>query len=126
MGAFMDWVGIVLLIIPVFLPIVQRMPIDEIGLIGHLEPQYVAVWFGVPFLHEYAGEFPLSTIRTSRILSEIGGASPHLADRHIQGISTLYRRSAFGPGSLVNLAVHCDPAALRENIRVFGQTRACA
>ena len=33
MGAFMDWVGIVLLIIPVFLPIVQRLPIEEIGLI---------------------------------------------------------------------------------------------
>ena len=31
MGAFMDWVGIVLLIIPVFLPIVLRLPIDEIG-----------------------------------------------------------------------------------------------
>ncbi|MBT8001200.1 TRAP transporter large permease subunit, partial [Planktomarina temperata] len=38
MGAFMDWVGIVLLIIPVFLPIVQRLPIEEIGLIGQLEP----------------------------------------------------------------------------------------
>ena len=49
MGAFMDWVGIVLLIIPVFLPIVQRLPIEEIGFIGTLEPRYVAVWFGVLF-----------------------------------------------------------------------------
>ncbi len=49
MGAFMDWVGIVLLIIPVFLPIVQRLPIEEIGLIGQLDPKYVAVWFGVLF-----------------------------------------------------------------------------
>ncbi|MEM7695669.1 MAG: TRAP transporter large permease subunit [Pseudomonadota bacterium] len=49
MGAFMDWVGIVLLIIPVFLPIVQRLPIEEIGLFGQLEPRYVAVWFGVLF-----------------------------------------------------------------------------
>ncbi len=49
MGAFMDWVGIVLLIIPVFLPIVKRLPIEEIGFIGQLEPQYVAVWFGVLF-----------------------------------------------------------------------------
>ena len=49
MGAFMDWVGIVLLIIPVFLPIVKRLPIEEIGLIGQLEPKYVAVWFGVLF-----------------------------------------------------------------------------
>lgn len=49
MGAFMDWVGIVLLIIPVFLPIVQRLPIEEIGLIGELQPKYLAVWFGVVF-----------------------------------------------------------------------------
>ena len=49
MGAFMDWVGIVLLIIPVFLPIVQRLPIEEIGLFGQLEPRYISVWFGVLF-----------------------------------------------------------------------------
>jgi len=49
MGAFMDWVGIVLLIIPVFLPIVQRLPIEEIGFLGTLEPRHVAIWFGVLF-----------------------------------------------------------------------------
>jgi TRAP-type mannitol/chloroaromatic compound transport system permease large subunit len=49
MGAFMDWVGIVLLIIPVFLPIILRLPLDEIGLIGELNPKYVSVWFGVLF-----------------------------------------------------------------------------
>jgi TRAP-type mannitol/chloroaromatic compound transport system permease large subunit len=49
MGAFMDWVGIVLLIIPVFLPIVKRLPIEEIGLIGQLSPQHVGIWFGVLF-----------------------------------------------------------------------------
>lgn len=49
MGAFMDWVGIVLLIIPVFLPIVQRLPIEEIGFIGQLEPHQVSIWFGVLF-----------------------------------------------------------------------------
>ncbi|MGR3660915.1 MAG: TRAP transporter large permease [Paracoccaceae bacterium] len=49
MGAFMDWVGIVLLIIPVFLPIVYRLPIEEIGLIGQLQPRYLSVWFGVVF-----------------------------------------------------------------------------
>ncbi len=49
MGAFMDWVGIVLLIIPVFLPIVKRLPIEEIGFIGELSPQHVSIWFGVLF-----------------------------------------------------------------------------
>ena len=49
MGAFMDWVGIVLLIIPVFLPIVKRLPIEEIGFIGQLSPSQVSIWFGVLF-----------------------------------------------------------------------------
>ena len=49
MGAFMDWVGIVLLIIPVFLPIVRKLPIEEIGYIGQLDPKYLSVWFGVLF-----------------------------------------------------------------------------
>ncbi|WP_270725934.1 TRAP transporter large permease [Shimia sp. Alg240-R146] len=49
MGAFMDWVGIVLLIIPVFLPIVKRLPIEEIGFIGQLAPHHVSIWFGVLF-----------------------------------------------------------------------------
>lgn len=49
MGAFMDWVGIVLLIIPVFLPIVRKLPIEEIGYFGTLDPKYLAVWFGVLF-----------------------------------------------------------------------------
>jgi len=49
MGAFMDWVGIVLLVIPVFLPIVQRLPIEEIGFIGQLSRSQVSIWFGVLF-----------------------------------------------------------------------------
>lgn len=49
MGMFMDWIGIVLLIMPVFLPIVQRLPVEELGFIGTLEPKYVAIWFGVVF-----------------------------------------------------------------------------
>ena len=49
MGAFMDWVGIVLLIIPVFLPIVKRLPIEEIGFFGQLEPSQISIWFGVLF-----------------------------------------------------------------------------
>jgi TRAP-type mannitol/chloroaromatic compound transport system permease large subunit len=49
MGMFMDWVGIVLLIMPVFLPIVLKLPVDEIGLLGGLESNQVAIWFGVVF-----------------------------------------------------------------------------
>ena len=49
MGMFMDWVGIVLLIMPVFLPIVMKLPVEEIGVFGQLEPRQVAIWFGVVF-----------------------------------------------------------------------------
>lgn len=50
LGAFMDWTGIVLLVMPVFLPIVLKMPFDEIGLIGGLETAtFVKVWFGILF-----------------------------------------------------------------------------
>ncbi|MEM1387958.1 MAG: TRAP transporter large permease subunit [Pseudomonadota bacterium] len=49
MGMFMDWVGIVLLIMPVFLPIVLQLPVEEIGVLGNLDPRNVAIWFGVVF-----------------------------------------------------------------------------
>ncbi|MDF1610189.1 TRAP transporter large permease subunit [Hoeflea sp. YIM 152468] len=49
MGMFMDWVGIVLLIMPVFLPIVLALPPDELGFLGTIEPKYIAIWFGVLF-----------------------------------------------------------------------------
>ena len=49
MGMFMDWVGIVLLIMPVFLPIVLKLPVNEIGFLGELERRHVAIWFGVVF-----------------------------------------------------------------------------
>ena len=63
MGAFMDWVGIVLLIIPVFLPIILRLPLDEIGLIGELNPKYVSVWFGVLFCMNIKGFLPFIGIQ---------------------------------------------------------------
>jgi TRAP-type mannitol/chloroaromatic compound transport system permease large subunit len=50
LGAFMDWTGIVLLVMPVFLPIVLQLPMHEIGLTGGLETQtMVRVWFGILF-----------------------------------------------------------------------------
>lgn len=51
LGAFMDWVGIVLLVMPVFLPIVLKLPIEEIGLLSPLvaDPRFLSVWFGILF-----------------------------------------------------------------------------
>ncbi len=50
LGAFMDWTGIVLLVMPVFLPIVLKLPMNELGLTGGLDNQsFVRVWFGILF-----------------------------------------------------------------------------
>jgi TRAP-type mannitol/chloroaromatic compound transport system permease large subunit len=51
LGAFMDWVGIVLLVMPVFLPIVLKLPVGELGLLSPLvsDPRFVSVWFGILF-----------------------------------------------------------------------------
>ncbi|MEM7303574.1 MAG: TRAP transporter large permease subunit [Pseudomonadota bacterium] len=50
LGAFMDWTGIVLLVMPVFMPIVLSLPMDELGLTGGLtSASMVKVWFGILF-----------------------------------------------------------------------------
>jgi TRAP-type mannitol/chloroaromatic compound transport system permease large subunit len=50
LGAFMDWTGIVLLVMPVFLPIVLALPMDELGLVGGLASvTMVKGWFGILF-----------------------------------------------------------------------------
>lgn len=51
LGMFMDWTGIVLLVMPVFMPIVLKLPVQEIGVFSPLvaSPAFVSVWFGVLF-----------------------------------------------------------------------------
>jgi tripartite ATP-independent transporter DctM subunit len=50
LGAIMDWVGIVLLVMPVFLPIVKALPVEELGLVGMtLDASAVSIWFGILF-----------------------------------------------------------------------------
>ncbi len=51
LGAFMDWVGIVLLVMPVFLPIVLRLPVEDIGIFSPFidARSFVPVWFGILF-----------------------------------------------------------------------------
>ncbi len=51
LGCLMDWVGIVLLVMPVFVPIVMKLPADQLGLTGVLaeNPAFIKVWFGIVF-----------------------------------------------------------------------------
>ena len=34
---------------PVFLPIVVRLPAEEIGWLGTVDPRFIPIWFGVVF-----------------------------------------------------------------------------
>ena len=51
LGAFMDWTGIVLLVMPVFLPIVLKLPVEDLGVFSPLVDarSFVSVWFGILF-----------------------------------------------------------------------------
>ncbi|NRG19497.1 TRAP transporter large permease subunit [Rhizobiales bacterium] len=49
LGALLDWIGIVLLAMPVFLPIVARMDPADFGVLGTLSASEVSVWFGILF-----------------------------------------------------------------------------
>ncbi len=51
LGAFMDWTGIVLLVMPVFLPIVLKLPVEDLGVFSPLVDAryFVSVWFGILF-----------------------------------------------------------------------------
>ena len=105
MGAFMDWVGIVLLIIPVFLPIVKRLPIEEIGLHGRA---VAFAGFGLvrrPVLYEHAGQLPVAAFRSGSLLPEVCGAAAHFAHRHLPWLPSLHRGPASGAERAADLAV---------------------
>jgi tripartite ATP-independent transporter DctM subunit len=50
LGMFLDWVGILLLTVPIFLPIMKSFAWS--GLLGFpgVEPEYVPLWYGVIFM----------------------------------------------------------------------------
>ena len=50
LGMFLDWVGILLLTVPIFLPIMKSLAFDgAFGLPG-VAPQSIALWYGVIFM----------------------------------------------------------------------------
>ena len=50
LGMFLDWVGILLLAVPIFIPIVEALTFD--GLFGFpgIDSSDVVLWFGVLYL----------------------------------------------------------------------------
>jgi len=50
LGMFLDWVGILLLAVPIFVPIVVSLPFDGVFGIAGPKPDEIALWFGVIYL----------------------------------------------------------------------------
>jgi tripartite ATP-independent transporter DctM subunit len=50
LGMFLDWVGIMLLTVPIFLPILTALPWGGLAGIAGVKPDDVSLWYGVIFM----------------------------------------------------------------------------
>lgn len=50
LGMFLDWVGILLLAVPIFVPIIKQLTFDGLFGLAGPSPDQVLVWFGVLYL----------------------------------------------------------------------------
>ena len=50
LGMFLDWVGILLLAVPIFLPIAKSLPWEGVFGMPGVVPKEVALWFGVIYM----------------------------------------------------------------------------
>jgi tripartite ATP-independent transporter DctM subunit len=50
LGMFLDWVGILLLTVPIFLPIMKSLPFDGLLGVAGVPADRVALWYGVIFM----------------------------------------------------------------------------
>jgi tripartite ATP-independent transporter DctM subunit len=50
LGMFLDWVGILLLTVPIFLPIMKSLPWDGLFGLPGVAPEDVPLWYGVIFM----------------------------------------------------------------------------
>jgi TRAP-type mannitol/chloroaromatic compound transport system permease large subunit len=50
LGMFLDWVGILLLTVPIFLPIMKSIPFAGVFGLGGVTPEQIPLWYGVIFM----------------------------------------------------------------------------
>jgi len=50
LGMFLDWVGILLLAVPIFIPIMQTLDFDGVFGLPGVDPTELALWFGVVYM----------------------------------------------------------------------------
>ncbi len=83
LGMFMDWIGILLLTMPIFVPIVVGFGMDP-------------VWFGILFCMSMQVSLPVAALRPGRLLPEGGGAAGNLAAADLQRLLALHRLQIVG------------------------------
>jgi tripartite ATP-independent transporter DctM subunit len=50
LGMFLDWVGILLLTVPIFLPIMKSLPFSGVATLAGVSPENIPLWYGVIFM----------------------------------------------------------------------------
>jgi tripartite ATP-independent transporter DctM subunit len=50
LGMFLDWVGILLLTVPIFLPIMKSLPFEGLAGMAGVPPDKIPLWYGVIFM----------------------------------------------------------------------------
>jgi TRAP-type mannitol/chloroaromatic compound transport system permease large subunit len=50
LGMFLDWVGILLLAVPIFVPLMKTLPFDGVFGLPGVAPADVPLWFGVVYM----------------------------------------------------------------------------
>ena len=50
LGMFLDWVGILLLTVPIFVPLIASLPFDGVFGLPGVAPEEVALWYGVVYM----------------------------------------------------------------------------
>ena len=50
LGMFLDWVGILLLAVPIFIPLMKTMSFDGVFGLPGVAPDDLALWFGVVYM----------------------------------------------------------------------------
>ena len=122
LGAIMDWVGIVLLVMPVFLPIVKALPVEELGPGRHdARGERGVDLVRHPVLRQHAGELPQPAVRPGRLLPQVGGAartsrcptSSAASCRSSASSCWCWRSCCYGPASRCSSTADAAPAHQR-------------
>ena len=105
LGMFLDWVGILLLTVPIFVPILTALSFGGVLGIAGVKPDDISLWYGVIFIVNMQMAFLSPAVRLFAVLSEERRAA---ADQH--GDDLQVGGAVHRPAGDVQPAVHRLPA----------------